>query len=83
MCLTVLIRGGGGGSADGSDRLPDQTEEDPRACRPRQDPVRVLPQKLLCGGPRARQDDSRRSVNRTREVEISVRISSYHTTEDF
>lgn len=65
MCLTVLIRGGGGGSADGSDGLPDQTEEGPRACRPREDPVRAIPKELLCGGPRAHQDDSGRSVNKT------------------
>lgn len=62
-CVIVLIRGGGGGSADGSDRVPDQAEEGPGARRPRQDPVWGIPQKLLRGGSRARQDDSGRSVN--------------------
>lgn len=64
MCLTVLIRGGRGWSPDGSDRLPDQTKEDPGACWPHKDPVWTVPQKLLRRGARAGQDDYRRSVRK-------------------
>lgn len=56
--LAVLLGGGGGGPADSSDRLPDQAEKGSGACGPPEDPVRALPQELLCGGPRAGQDDS-------------------------
>lgn len=32
VCLAVLVRGRGGGPADSSDRLSDQTEEGSGAC---------------------------------------------------